>query len=127
GDEDIGARLAAAAGLAVTRGGWILEGGAIDGDGTGLVVTTEQCLLNPNRNPGMSREEVETRLTSDLGFSKVIWLGDGLANDHTDGHVDNLARFVAPGRLAIPVPADADPNADVYLDAAERARAFGVE
>lgn len=127
GDEDIGARLAAAAGLAVERGGWILEGGAIDGDGTGLVVTTEQCLLNPNRNPGMSREEVETRLTTDLGFSKVIWLGDGLANDHTDGHVDNLARFVAAGRIAVPVPEKDDPNAAVYRDAALRLKAAGLD
>ena len=128
GDETIGAELARDAGLAVTTADWILEGGAIDADGTGLVVTTEQCLLNPNRNPALSRETIEARLARDLGLTRVLWLGEGLAGDHTDGHVDNLARFVAPGRLALPVATGADdPNAAIYADAAARARAFGVE
>jgi agmatine deiminase len=106
---------------------WILEGGAIDPVGTGLVVTTEQCLLNPNRNPGLAREEIEARHRSDLGFDRVLWLGDGLLGDHTDGHVDNLARFVAPGTLAIPVASGHDdPNAAIYADARERALAFGL-
>ncbi|MGH6659220.1 MAG: agmatine deiminase family protein, partial [Sphingomicrobium sp.] len=126
GDEDIGARLAAEAGLPVDRRDWILEGGAIDGDGSGCVLTTEQCLLNPNRNP-FGREEVERRLRDDLGFERVVWLGDGLANDHTDGHVDNLARFVAPGRVAIPTPATDDPNAVIYRDAALRLRGAGLD
>ncbi|WP_239018093.1 agmatine deiminase family protein [Sphingomonas flavalba] len=127
GDEDIGARLATARGIAVERCAWVLEGGAIDGDGSGLAVTTEQCLLNPNRNPGMTKAEVEARLRADLGLERILWLGDGLANDHTDGHVDNLARFVAPGTIAIPVAAGADdPNATVYADAAARAEAFGL-
>ena len=103
GDQTIGAELARDAGLAVSTADWILEGGAIDGDGTGLVVTTEQCLLNPNRNSQLSRAEIEARFARDLGLERVLWLGDGLINDHTDGHVDNLARFVAPGRLAVPV------------------------
>jgi agmatine deiminase len=127
GDEGVGARLAEAAGLAVDSYDWVLEGGAIDVDGEGLGVTTEQCLLNPNRNPGLLREDIERRLADSLGIERLLWLGDGLANDHTDGHVDNLARFVAPGRLLIPSPEDHDPNAAVYRHAAERARAFGVE
>ena len=128
GDQTIGTELARDAGLPLETADWILEGGAIDGDGTGLVVTTEQCLLNPNRNPDLSRADIEARLKRDLGFTRVVWLGDGLVNDHTDGHVDNLARFVAPGVLAIPEPAgSSDPNRDVYADAARRARAFGVE
>ena len=128
GDQTIGAELAADAGLAVTTADWILEGGAIDGDGTGLVVTTEQCLLNPNRNPALSRREIEARLAADLGLDLVLWLGHGLINDHTDGHVDNLARFVAPGVLALPVATGTDdPNAAIYADARARARAFGVE
>jgi agmatine deiminase len=127
GDETLAPRLAAAAGLTLEQHDWVLEGGAIDGDGTGLVVTTEQCLLNPNRNPGLIKDDIGARLESDLGYDRVLWLGQGLAEDHTDGHVDNLARFVGPNRLAIPVAeGDDDPNAGVYADAAERARAVGV-
>jgi agmatine deiminase len=120
GDQDIGERLAAAAGLAYAKAEWVLEGGAVDHDGSGTVVTTEQCLLNPNRNPRLSRLEVERRLLADLGFERVVWLGEGLANDHTDGHIDNLARFIAPGKVAIPDPAEDDPNAVVFRDAARR-------
>jgi len=127
GDESIGQRLAAKRHIPSEARDWILEGGAIDGDGTGLVVTTEQCLLNPNRNPELSRAEIEARLAADLGYTRVIWLGDGLIHDHTDGHVDNLARFVAPGRLVIPEPADDDPNRDVYLQAARAAGEHDVE
>src|SRR3954451_2550780 len=83
GDLDVGERLAEAAGLPFAKADWVLEGGAIDGDGSGTVVTTEQCLLNPNRNR-LSREEVEQRLADDLGVERVVWLGEGLANDHTD-------------------------------------------
>ena len=119
GDDSIGERLAAAAKLPFAKADWVLEGGAIDGDGTGLFLTTEQCLLNPNRNPGFGKEEVEARLMRDLGAIRVIWLGDGLENDHTDGHVDNLARFVAPGRVAIPEAVTDDPNASTYADTAE--------
>ena len=119
GDDSIGQRLAEGAALPYARSDWILEGGAIDGDGTGLFLTTAQCLLNPNRNPGFSKEEVEQRLQRDLGATRVVWLGDGLLNDHTEGHIDNLARFVSPGRVAIPEAVEGDPNADAYADAAE--------
>jgi len=127
GDQTIGAELAEDAGLPVERSDWILEGGALDTDGTGLVVTTEQCLLNPNRNPALSRADIEARLARDFGFARVLWLGEGLINDHTDGHVDNLARFVAPGVLAVPRPGGSDdPNAAIYADARARAEAFGL-
>ena len=119
GDDTIGQRLASEAAIPCVRSDWILEGGAIDGDGSGTFITTEQCLLNPNRNPGFDKEEVEERLKRDLGATRVVWLADGLLNDHTDGHVDNLARFVAGNRVAIPEAVDDDPNAAAYADAAE--------
>jgi agmatine deiminase len=127
GDDGVAAFVAAAAGVPLARHGWVLEGGAIDVDGTGLAVTTEQCLLNANRNPRMDQTEVESHLRRDLGIDRVLWLGDGLMNDHTDGHVDNLARFVAPGVLALPVPAADDPNRAVFVDAHDRARDFGLD
>ena len=127
GDQTIGAELAGDADLPLTVADWILEGGAIDGDGTGLVVTTEQCLLNPNRNPQLSREQIEERLIRDLGFTRVLWLGDGLINDHTDGHVDNLGRFVAANTLCLPrATGSDDPNAAIYADAKQRAEDAGV-
>lgn len=126
GDQDIGERLAHAAGLQISKSDWVLEGGAIDGDGSGTVITTEQCLLNPNRTTS-TREEVERRLLRDLGIERVVWLGSGLLNDHTDGHVDNLARFVAPGRVAIPTPDRDDPNEAVYRDAARRLRSTRLD
>jgi agmatine deiminase len=128
GDQTIGAELAVDAGLETTTADWILEGGALDTDGTGLVVATEQTLLNPNRNPALSRAEIEANLARDLGFTRVLWLGDGLINDHTDGHVDNLARFVGPGTLALPrATGPDDPNAEIYAAARARAEAFGVK
>jgi len=128
GDEAIGADLAQSAGLVANSCDWVLEGGALDGDGTGLVATTEQCLLNPNRNPTLDRAALEVRLHRDLGYNRVLWLGDGLINDHTDGHVDNLARFVGPNRLAVPrATGPDDPNAAIYADAAARARDCGAE
>jgi len=128
GDQEIGGTMAAAAGLRADGMDWILEGGAIDTDGTGLVVTTAQCLLNPNRNPSLSKADIEARLRDHLGFDRILWLGDGLLGDHTDGHVDNLARFVAPGTLAIPLASGPDdPNAAIYADARARALDFGLD
>ncbi|HTZ88071.1 MAG TPA: agmatine deiminase, partial [Solirubrobacteraceae bacterium] len=75
----------------------VLEGGSIHVDGEGTVLTTEECLLNPNRNPSLGREQIERALLDYLGASKVIWLGRGLAEDETDGHIDNLACFARPG------------------------------
>lgn len=127
GDGTIGQRLAAHAGLHYAQADWILEGGAIDHNGAGTAITTEQCLLNPNRNPGLSKADVEALLKRDLGFERVVWLGEGLFNDHTDGHVDNLARFVAPGRVAIPTAANDDPNEPVYRDIARRLAEDGLD
>lgn len=126
GDQEIGAALAAESGLPVDEQDWVLEGGGIDVDGTGLCVTTEECLLNINRNPSLTRADIEVRLHQSLGIDRLLWLGKGLVGDHTDGHIDNLARFVGEGRLALPVTAGSDdPNADIYKDARARAAAFG--
>src|SRR5437763_14102055 len=73
----------------------ILEGGAIDVNGAGALLTTESCLLNKNRNPSLSRDEIERRLRDYLGVRDILWLGDGIAGDDTDGHIDDLTRFVS--------------------------------
>ncbi|MEM7779603.1 MAG: agmatine deiminase family protein [Pseudomonadota bacterium] len=128
GDQTIATDLIGDLGLPSERASMILEGGAIDGDGTGLVVSTEQCLLNPNRNPDMTREAIAAELYKRLGYDRVLWLGEGLVNDHTDGHVDNLARFVGPNQLVVPeASGEDDPNAQIYAEAAKHAEEFGVQ
>lgn len=128
GDREVAERVAREAGLPLVREDWVLEGGAIDGDGTGTVLTTRECLLNPNRNPGMDRREVERRLAASLGFTRVVWLDRGLLNDHTDGHVDNLARFVAPGRVVAMEPLERDdPNREVLRTTLRTLEAAGLE
>jgi agmatine deiminase len=120
-DDTVAGQIATAAGTPLNEFGFVLEGGALDHDGEGTVLTTGQCLLNSNRNPGWSQADAEAALAQALGAKTVLWLGEGLANDHTDGHVDNLARFVAPGVVACPVAyGRGDPNAQAYDDAARR-------
>jgi agmatine deiminase len=127
GDATIGADIAAAAGATLARYPFVLEGGALDHDGAGTVLTTTQCLLHPNRNGTWREADAEAALALALGARKVVWLGNGLLNDHTDGHVDNLARFVAPGVVACPIAFGLDdPNAAVY-DAAARALAAATD
>jgi agmatine deiminase len=119
-DDEVADQIGQATPAELTRHDFILEGGALDHDGQGTVLTTRQCLLNPNRNTGWSQADAEAALATSLGARKVLWLGDGLRNDHTDGHVDNLARFVAPGVVACPIAyGKGDPNANVYDATAE--------
>ena len=99
----------------------VLEGGAIHVDGEGTVLTTEECLLNENRNPGLSRQEIEQVLLDHLGAELVIWLGRGLCGDETDGHIDNLACFAAPGVVLLNWCDDEnDPQHEVAVDAERR-------
>jgi len=98
-DAAIPEKIAEWKGIPVEEPQIIIEGGAIDVDGGGVCLTTEQCLLNENRNPGKSKADVEKYLGEYLGIRKTVWLREGLVNDHTDGHIDELARFVAPGRI----------------------------
>ncbi|MDO8377707.1 agmatine deiminase family protein [Phenylobacterium sp.] len=115
GDDTVAAQIATASGAPLIQQEIILEGGSLDHDGAGTILTTGQCLLNPNRNPGWTAQAAEAELAASLGARKVLWLGDGLANDHTDGHVDNLARFVAPGVVVCPVAwGRGDVNVDAY-------------
>ncbi len=127
-DDTVADQIAAAVGVPLNRTDAVMEGGALDHDGAGTILTTRQCLLNPNRNPGWTEAKAEAVLSEALGATRVVWLGDGLLNDHTDGHVDNLARFVAPGVVACPIAFGADdPNADVYDACARDLSAAGFE
>jgi agmatine deiminase len=103
----------------------ILEGGSIDTNGAGLLLTTEACLLNPNRNPHLSREQIEQRLCDTLGVEKVLWLGDGIVGDDTDGHIDDITRFVATDTLVTAVEDDpADENYELLQENLRRLRAL---
>lgn len=117
GDGDLATRVQTIVGGPKFAMPFVCEGGAIDVDGEGTVLTTKQCLLNPNRNPQTDQRAIERVLGEALGVKKVIWLERGLLNDHTDGHVDTLARFVAPGVVVCMVPTGYDdPNAEVLQD-----------
>jgi agmatine deiminase len=110
-DETVAAQIAKGTGLPVFEYPLVLEGGSIETDGEGTCLTTRQCLLNPNRNPDLDQNTVEKYLKVALGYEKILWLDEGLINDHTDGHIDTLVRFVAPGVVVCMVPSKDDPNA----------------
>jgi len=127
-DARLGRALLDRLGLRAWDGPMVLEGGAIHVNGRGALLATEECLLNHNRNPTLSARQVEERLAMYLGARRVIWLERGLVGDETDGHVDNLARFVSPGVVMLAWTDDpADPNRDVAADAEARLRAAGLE
>lgn len=95
-DNAVPSRIAAESGETRFVPGIVMEGGSIDVNGRGTLLTTEACLLNPNRNPRLSKSEIETYLRDYLGVRHILWLGDGIVGDDTDGHIDDLTRFVAP-------------------------------
>lgn len=124
-DDEVSARVAEASLRRHFVVPWVLEGGSVEPDGEGTLLTTAQCLLNPNRNPSMDRRAIERGLSESLGAEKVLWLGEGLINDHTDGHIDTIARFVRPGVVTCMAPAgDDDPNAAVLARISDELRAM---
>jgi agmatine deiminase len=124
-DNRVPSRIAALTGRRCYRPGVVFEGGAVDTNGCGAILAAEQCLLNPNRNPGMTRAEFERLMADYLGATKVLWLGGEIAGDDTDGHVDQLARFVAPRTVVAALERDrADENYRSLEDNFERLRAM---
>ena len=112
-DDRVPRAIAEGLGLTAISPGIVMEGGSIDVDGRGTLLTTEACLLNPNRNPQLGRADIEQFLCDYLGVRRVLWLGDGIVGDDTDGHVDDLTRFVAPG-VVVTVLED-DPSDENHL------------
>jgi agmatine deiminase len=124
-DDAVRRRLGDRYGFEVIEAGMVLEGGSIDVNGAGALLTTESCLLNKNRNPNISRGEIEECLKVYLGATQVLWLGDGIAGDDTDGHVDDLARFVASDTIITVVEQDpVDANYHALQDNLRRLRAM---
>ena len=122
-DATVGACVARLAGVPELAFDFVLEGGAIDHDGQGTFLATRQTLLNANRN-GWTESAAEAALASALGAKKIVWIDEGLLNDHTDGHIDNLARFVGPGLVVCQASAGADdPNARIFEAAARSLKA----
>lgn len=110
-DDQVASRIAAESGLFQFSFPWILEGGAIETDGEGTLLTSRQCLLNPNRNPSMNQQQIEKGLCEAYGAEKILWVTEGLINDHTDGHIDTIARFSEPSVvLCMEAQSSDDPN-----------------
>ena len=124
-DDVVPTRIAAELGLPVYSPGIVLEGGSIEVNGRGTLITTEACLLNPNRNPRLDRAGIEAHLRAYLGVRHILWLGDGIVGDDTDGHVDDLTRFVDPTSVVTVVEDDpADENYEPLQENLERLRAM---
>ncbi|HEY8184862.1 MAG TPA: agmatine deiminase family protein [Pyrinomonadaceae bacterium] len=124
-DDFIPSRLEGFLNLPRFEPGIVMEGGSIEVNGAGCVLTTEQCLLNPNRNPHLCKDEIEKYLKSYLGVEKILWLGEGIVGDDTDGHIDDIARFVAPDVIVCAVEEDPfDANYKILQDNLGKLRAM---
>ena len=119
-DAEFATRVLKRADVPIYRAPFVCEGGAIHADGEGTLITTEQCLLNENRNPDLTRQQIEEGIALFTGARRVIWLGEGFLDDETDGHVDNIACFAAPGRVLIGVPAKRHPDYEPVHEAIRR-------
>jgi agmatine deiminase len=127
-DDRVAERIAAIDARRAFQMPFVLEGGAVDVDGEGTVLTTRQCLLNPNRNGTVDEKTVEGWLRDALGADRVLWFGDGLLNDHTDGHVDTIVRFVRPGVVvAMEARGTDDPNRQALDALIRQAGTHGLE
>ena len=127
-DAAVGRLIAERLGDPVVESALVLEGGSILTDGQGTLLTTEQCLLHPNRNPSWSREEIESELRVRLGVQRIVWLGKGLIEDRdTDGHVDLIAAFTRPGHVLLQMVDDANPNSENCAENRRRLAAAGIE
>ncbi|MCX7769471.1 MAG: agmatine deiminase family protein [Proteobacteria bacterium] len=103
----------------------VLEGGSIDVNGNGVLLTTEQCLLNPNRNPHLSKEEIENHLKLYLGVDKILWLKEGIVGDDTDGHIDDIARFVSSDTIVTVIEDNTkDENYDILKENLQKLKSF---
>lgn len=128
GDTETADAILSITGHASKRHDFILEGGSIDQNGAGMLLTTRQCLLNPNRNAAWDEAKATKALQKAFGASRIVWLGDGLIGDHTDGHVDNIARFIGPQRVVCQRPGgDDDPNHQIYAAIERDLRAAGLD
>lgn len=120
-DQAVAEKILASQGIERLAAPLVMEGGAFHVDGEGTLITTEQCLLNPNRNPGLSRAEIEAELKRFLGVRQIIWLGEGYQDDETDGHIDEIAAFVRPGVILMSATDDpADANFKTFQDNLDR-------
>jgi len=127
-DAAFAAKVAEKAGVMLRQAPIVCEGGAIHSDGQGTLLTTEQCLLNPNRNPGLTKDDAEQVLRDFVGAQRVIWLGEGFSDSETDGHVDNITCFAPRGRVILGVPdSKSHPDHAPVMEAKKRLKGAGLE
>ncbi len=126
-DQQVAGRMAEILGAPSLQPGMVLEGGSIDVNGSGCLLTTEQCLLNDNRNPSLSKAQIEDRLVQHLGVEQIVWLRDGIAGDDTDGHIDDITRFVASATIVTAIERNvADVNYRVLAENRERLQSLEI-